>query len=128
MVQNGAATEVQVDMHPATAVMLQNVSASSLVAVNFLLDTSGGSSGQPGAGSSSQLAQLVQGMAGFGGGSGAAESLDSTGLGADTSQQSFLTTPQHAWQPRLLAIPALQKYLPLTLGCGPGAPLGRRDA
>ena len=101
MVQNGAATEVQVDMHPgerrfATAVMLQNVSASSLVADNFLLGTSGGSSGQPGAGSSSQLAQLVQGMAGFGGGSGAAESLNSTGLGADTSQQSFLTTPQHA--------------------------------
>jgi hypothetical protein len=76
--------------------MLQNVSASSLVADNFLLGTSGGSSGQPGAGSSSQLAQLVQGMAGFGGGSGAAESLNSTGLGADTSQQSFLTTPQHA--------------------------------
>jgi len=101
MVQNGAATEVQVDMRPgenrfATAVTLQNVSASSLVADNFLLDTSGGSSGQPGAGSSSQLAQLVQGMAGFGGGNGAAESLNTTGLGADTSQQSFLTTPQHA--------------------------------
>jgi hypothetical protein len=101
MVQNGAATEVQVDMHPgehrfATAVTLQNVSAPSLVADNFLLGTSGGSSGQSGAGSSSQLAQLVQGMAGFGGGSGAAESLNSTGLGADTSQQSFLTTPQHA--------------------------------
>jgi RTX calcium-binding nonapeptide repeat (4 copies)/FG-GAP-like repeat len=101
MVQNGAATEVQVDMHPgenrfATAVTLQNVSASSLVADNFLLDTSGGSSGQPGAGSSSELAQLVQGMAGFGGGSGAGESLNITGFGADTSQQSFLTTPQHA--------------------------------
>jgi hypothetical protein len=64
------------------------VSASSLVAGNFLLDASGGSS--------SQLAQLVQAMAGFGGGSGAAESLDTTGLGADASQQSFLATPQHA--------------------------------
>jgi hypothetical protein len=80
----------------ATAVTLQDVSASSLIADNFLLDTSGGSLGQLGAGSSSQLAQLVQGMAGFGGGSGAAETLNSTGLGADTSQQSFLTTPQDA--------------------------------
>jgi len=101
MVQNGAATEVQVDLHPgehrfATAVTLQDVSASSLVADNFLLDTSGGGSGRPGAGNSSQLAQLMQGMAGFGGGSGAAESLNSAGLGADTSHQSFLTTPQHA--------------------------------
>ena len=101
MVQNGTATEVQVNLHPgehrfATAVTLKNVAAASLVADNFLLDTSGGSLGQLGGGSSSQLAQLVQGMAGFGGGSDAAESLNSTGLGADTSQQSFLTTPQHA--------------------------------
>jgi len=70
MVQNGAATEVQVDLHPgehrfATAVTLQDVSASSLVADNFLLDTSGGGSGRPGAGNSSQLAQLMQGMAGL---------------------------------------------------------------
>jgi glucose/arabinose dehydrogenase len=47
-------------------------------------------------GSSSQVAQLVQAMAGFGGGSGAAESLNPVALGADTSQQSLLTTPQHA--------------------------------
>jgi hypothetical protein len=40
--------------------------------------------------------QLVQAMAGFGGGSGAGESLNSTPLGADTSQQQFLTTPPHA--------------------------------
>jgi Cadherin-like len=41
-------------------------------------------------------AQLVQAMAGFGGGSGAAESSNTVVLGADTSQQSVLTTPQHA--------------------------------
>jgi len=35
-------------------------------------------------------------MAGFGGGSGAGESLNTAPLGADTSQQTFLTTPQHA--------------------------------
>jgi hypothetical protein len=43
-----------------------------------------------------QLGQLVQAMAGFGGGSGAAESLSTVALGADTSQQPLLTTPQHA--------------------------------
>ncbi len=47
-------------------------------------------------GDTSQTAQLVQAMAGFGGGSGAAESSNTVVLGADTSQQSFLTTPQHA--------------------------------
>ena len=36
--------------------------------------------------------QLVQAMAGFGGGSGAAIS-NTAPLGADTSQQTFLTTP-----------------------------------
>jgi hypothetical protein len=41
-------------------------------------------------------AQLVQAMAGFGGGSGAGESLNTTPLGADLSQQPLLTTPQHA--------------------------------
>jgi hypothetical protein len=34
-------------------------------------------------------------MAGFGGGNGAAESLNAGALGADTSQQPSLTTPQH---------------------------------
>jgi hypothetical protein len=34
-------------------------------------------------------------MAGFSGGSGATESLNTVALGADTSQQTFLTTPQH---------------------------------
>jgi len=35
-------------------------------------------------------------MAGFGGSGGAAESLSTAPLGADTSQQQLLTTPQHA--------------------------------
>ena len=38
--------------------------------------------------------QLVQ--AGFGGGSGAGESLNAGPLSAETSQQTLLTTPQHA--------------------------------
>jgi hypothetical protein len=40
--------------------------------------------------------QLVQAMAGFGGGSSGAETVNATPLGADTSQQPLLTTPQHA--------------------------------
>jgi hypothetical protein len=41
--------------------------------------------------------QLVQAMAGFGGGSGSATDTSATvPLSADTSQQSFLTTPQHS--------------------------------
>jgi hypothetical protein len=47
-------------------------------------------------GSSGSTSQLVQAMAGFGGGSGAADSLNTAALGADTSQQSLLTAPQHA--------------------------------
>jgi hypothetical protein len=39
--------------------------------------------------------QLVQAMAGFGDGSGAAGGLNAAPLAADTSQQSFLTTPLH---------------------------------
>jgi hypothetical protein len=39
--------------------------------------------------------QLVQAMAGFGGGSGASDNLKTAALGADTSQQLLLTTPQH---------------------------------
>ena len=41
-------------------------------------------------------AQLAQAMAGLGGGSGAADGLNTAPLGADTSQQQFLTAPQHA--------------------------------
>jgi hypothetical protein len=44
---------------------------------------------------SGSTSQLVQAMAGFGDGSGAAGGLNATPPGADTSQQSFLTTPQH---------------------------------
>jgi hypothetical protein len=44
---------------------------------------------------SSQAAQLVQAMAGFGGGGGAADNSNTAPLGADPSQQQFLTTPQH---------------------------------
>jgi hypothetical protein len=43
----------------------------------------------------SSTAQLVQAMAGFGGGS-AGDTMSPTPLGADTAQQTFLTTPQHA--------------------------------
>ena len=42
---------------------------------------------------SNQAAQLVQAMAGFGGG---APADNTTPLGPDTSQQTLLTTPQHA--------------------------------
>jgi hypothetical protein len=45
--------------------------------------------------SSASTSQLVQAMAGFDDGSGAAGGLNAAPLGADTSQQSFLTTPQH---------------------------------
>jgi hypothetical protein len=39
--------------------------------------------------------QLVHAMAGFGDGSGAAGGANAAPLAADTSQQSFLTMPQH---------------------------------
>jgi len=45
--------------------------------------------------SDNSTTQLVQAMAGFGGGSSAAETLNTVPLGADTSQQTLLTTPQH---------------------------------
>jgi hypothetical protein len=46
-------------------------------------------------GSTSHLV-LVQAMASFGGGSGAADNLNTIPLGTDLSQQTLLTTPQHA--------------------------------
>jgi hypothetical protein len=46
--------------------------------------------------SDSSTTQLVQAMAGFGGGSGAGDGLNTAPLGADMSQQTFLTTAQHA--------------------------------
>src|SRR5437763_1887889 len=44
---------------------------------------------------SGSTSQLVQAMAGIDPGSGAAGGLNAAPLGADSSQQSFLTTPQH---------------------------------
>ena len=44
--------------------------------------------------SSGSTSQLVQAMAGFGGSSGAADGLNAAPLGADASQQMFLTSPQ----------------------------------
>jgi hypothetical protein len=41
----------------------------------------------------SSVGQLVQAMAGFGGDNGAADGLTAAPLGADTSQQTFLTPP-----------------------------------
>jgi len=59
----------------------------------------GGFAADPPAGSmgtaDDSTSQLVQTIAGFGG-SGAADSLNTAPLGADTSQQALLTTPQHA--------------------------------
>jgi hypothetical protein len=43
----------------------------------------------------SSISRLAQAMAGFGGGSGAADG-SGAGLDAEASQQTFLTTPQHA--------------------------------
>jgi glucose/arabinose dehydrogenase len=57
----------------------------------FAANPPAGSMGNPGS-----TSQLVQAMAGFGGGSGAAESLNTAPPGAETSQQTLLTTPQHA--------------------------------
>jgi uncharacterized repeat protein (TIGR03803 family) len=51
--------------------------------------------GATGSSDNSSTAHLVQAMAGFGGGSGAAESLNTVPLSAGTSQQTFLTAPQH---------------------------------
>jgi hypothetical protein len=58
----------------------------------FAADPPTGSMGS----SDGSTSQLVQAMAGFGGSSGAGESLNTAPLGADTSQQALLTTPQHA--------------------------------
>ena len=72
------------------------VGAASLGAVGldwqlggFAADPPTGSMGS----SDGSTSQLVQAMAGFGGSGGAADSLNAVALGADTSQQSLLTTP-----------------------------------
>jgi len=67
---------------------LPHALGSNLAAVtNIAADPPSGSLGDSGVG------QLVQAIAGFGGGSGAADFLNGAPVGADTSQQSFLTTP-----------------------------------
>ena len=55
----------------------------------FAASTPTGSMGS----SDGSTSQLVQAMAGFGG--GAADSSNAAPISADTSQQTFLTTPQH---------------------------------
>ena len=58
--------------------------------VSFAADPPTGSMG-----SSGSTSQLVQAMAGFGGSSGAADGVNTAPVGAETSQQPLLTTPQH---------------------------------
>jgi hypothetical protein len=58
----------------------------------FAADPPTGSMGS----SDGSTSQLVQAMAGFGGGSGTADTSNTVPLGAEASQQPFLTTPQHA--------------------------------
>jgi len=74
------------------------IGAASLGAVGldwqlggFAADPPTGSMGN----ADSSTSQLAQAMAGFGGSNGAGESLNTAPLGADTSQQPLLTTPQH---------------------------------
>jgi hypothetical protein len=62
------------------------IAATSTVG-GMAIDLSGPASGS--------TSQLVQAMAGFSDGSGAAGGLNAAPLAADSSQQSFLTTPQH---------------------------------
>ena len=77
----------------------QITTANSLGAVGLNFQVGGFAADPPTASMGNfdgSTSQLVQAMAGFGGSSGAAESLNAAPLGADTSQQTLLTTPQHA--------------------------------
>jgi hypothetical protein len=58
----------------------------------FAADPPTGSTGS----SDGSTSQLVQAMAGFDASGGAADGLNAAPLSADTSQQTLLTTPQHA--------------------------------
>jgi hypothetical protein len=60
----------------------------------FAANAPTGSSASMGS-SGTSTSQLVQAMAGLGGGSGAGDGSNA-GLNTDTSQQPFLTSPQHA--------------------------------
>jgi hypothetical protein len=81
-IQNDTLTGSAALTPPAT----NPIAATSTVG-GMAIDLSGPASGS--------TSQLVQAMAGFSDGSGAAGGLNAAPLGADTSQQSFLTTPQH---------------------------------
>jgi len=70
---------------PLTPPPSEPIASTSKVG-GIAIDLSGPASGS--------TSQLVQAMAGFGGGNSAAESLNTAPLGADTSQQTLLTTPQ----------------------------------
>ena len=63
------------------------------VGAPWVVDGIAGNSPSGSGGQLGSTAQLVQAMAGFGGSSGAVDSLSTVPLGADTSQQSLLTTP-----------------------------------
>jgi len=88
------------------ALEVYNIAGNTIVAAASLgaigLDWSvGGFARDPGPASAASMgksdastSQLVQAMAGFGG--GAADTSATAPLSADTSQQTFLTTPQHA--------------------------------
>src|SRR5262249_12270014 len=66
--------------------------AMGAVGAPWVLD---GIAADPPSGAGNSTGQLVQAMAGLGVGS-AGDTLSAAPLGADTSQQTFLTTPQHA--------------------------------
>jgi hypothetical protein len=57
--------------------------------------TFGGALPEPSSAPIAATSQLVQAIAGFGGSGGAAATLNTAMVGADTSQQSLLTAPQH---------------------------------
>jgi len=73
----------------------QITAANSLGAVGLNFQV-GGFAADPPTENVGDVGQLVQAMASFGGGSAAQESLNAAPFGADTSQQTFLTMPQHA--------------------------------
>ena len=73
----------------------QITTANSLGAVGLNFQV-GGFAADPAAastGNAASTSQLMQAMAGFGGGSGAGDGLNTAPLGADASQQTFLTQP-----------------------------------
>jgi len=102
---SGQANETDMMMHNTNTGALEannalaGASSAGAVGLNWELGRVAPESLSASAGSidaSNQAAQLVQAMAGFGGGSGAGEGLNTVPLGADTSQLTLLTTPQHA--------------------------------